>query len=89
MLTLAHRLSVRKKHVKCLSVAPLSSKASLEKTEAMAAKNPAVTARENPTPNIPQPLYTTHAHPNTTWIRTTAQPDPGTEMDKANATSTS
>ena len=52
MLTLVHRLSAKKRHVKCLSVAPLSSKASLEKTEAMAAKNPADTARENPTPNI-------------------------------------
>ena len=37
----------------CLSVDPPSSNANLENTEAMAAKNPAATARENPAPNIP------------------------------------
>ena len=36
-----------------LSVDPPSSNANLENTEAMAAKNPAATARENPAPNIP------------------------------------
>ena len=50
MLTVGHTLSARKGQVMCLSVAPSSSKANLEKTEAIAAKNPAATARENPTP---------------------------------------
>ena len=50
LLTLGHTLSATKGHVMCLSVAPSSSKANLEKTEAIAAQNPAATARENPTP---------------------------------------
>ena len=36
--------------MKCLSVAPPSSKANLEKTDANAAQNPAATAREKPNP---------------------------------------
>ena len=49
LLTLTHRLSDRMRHVMCLSVVPSLSKASLEKTEAIAAQSPANTARENPT----------------------------------------
>ena len=51
LLTLGHTLSASSKgHVKCLSVAPPSSKANLEKTDANAAQNPAATAREKPNP---------------------------------------
>ena len=91
-LTLAHILSARKRHVKCLIVAPLSSKASLEKTEAMAAKNPAVTARENPTPNIPHTSNVERSHCTAgTWTkpltaharvrRHETSRNPGTELE--------